>query len=250
MPSFGANTPMNLVAAYAQAVAETLGGAILFEALTGVPTDFGTNVFPFDFYDLSMPFGTPEKLLLEWINMEVSARIGGGEFTGPVCADIHTNAPYCGIQACIEKSILASAAVMSGANIFYCSGTLGMDELFSPVQLLLDLEMLDHLNKIVNGMPNDAYNGDLIEEIRAGLDNGYFMSERTADNMLGYIWHSKLFTRKSFVANLKQPGLTEVEKAKEKVKEIMRMDPAWRIDPDLEKEAERIFKTAAKSIEN
>ena len=98
-------------------------------------------------------------------------------------------------------------------------------------------------------MPNDAYDGDLIEEIRAGLDTGYFMSERTADNMLDYIWHSNFFTRKSFAAHLKQPGFTELERAKEKVKEIMKMVPAWRLDKDLEKEAERIYKAAAKNIE-
>ena len=68
--------------------------------------------------------------------------------------------------------------------------------------------------------------------------------------MLEYIWRSKLFTRKSFAAHLKQPGFTELEKTKEKAKEIMKMDPAWRIDPDLEKEAKCIYRAAVKGIEN
>jgi trimethylamine:corrinoid methyltransferase-like protein len=50
MPCLGANTPLNLIAAYAQTVAETVGGAIVYEELTGVPASYGTGIFPFDFY--------------------------------------------------------------------------------------------------------------------------------------------------------------------------------------------------------
>jgi hypothetical protein len=109
MPSLGANTPLNLIAAYAQTVAETVGGAVVFEELTGVPTSFGVSIFPFDFYAMSMPFGTPEKLLLEWMNMEVSARLGGGVCKAAYSTDIHTNAVRSGVQACIEKASLAMA---------------------------------------------------------------------------------------------------------------------------------------------
>jgi hypothetical protein len=36
-----------------------------------------------------------------------------------------------------------------------------MDELFSPVQLLLDLEILEHVEHIINSMPIDEFQGDL-----------------------------------------------------------------------------------------
>jgi len=247
MPSLGANTPLNIVAAYAQTIAETVGGAVLIEALTGISTTYSTNIFPFDFYDISMPFGTPEKILLEWANMEVAGRVGGGRYMGPWSGDIHTNAPRCGIQACMEKAILASAAAMMGAKHFYCSGTLGMDELFSPVQLLLDLEMLTQIQRIIDGLPYDNFEGDLIEEIRDGINNGYVMSDRTLNNINNYCSMPGLLTRKSFGEYMEKPFPLELEKARAKAKKIMLMPPIWKLDDGLEREVLRIYEKAVAS---
>ena len=247
MPCFGANTPLNLVAAYAQTLAETVGGAVAYEALTGVPASYGTNIFPFDFYDTSMPFGTPEKLLLEWTSMEVGARVGGGEYGGPWATDIHTNAPRCGIQACAEKASLTAAGALLGVTHFHTVGTLAMDELFSPVQLLLDMEMLAHTQKIADGMPNHGFDGDLLAEVREGLENSYIMSDRTIDNMRGYVWRPNFFTRKTFGSYTSKPFPAEIEQAREKARRIMNMPPAWKISDELEAEAERIFEAARRA---
>jgi len=248
MPSFGANTPLNLIAAYAQTFAETLGGAIVFEELSGVRASFSANLFTFDFDDLTMPFGTPDKFLLGLINDEVNARINGGQWNGPCGVDIHTNAPRCGIQACIEKTSLTIAGAMLGATGMGCAGTLGMDELFSPVQLLLDLEMLDHVQRMINGMPFDEFDGDLIAEVREGMDKGYFMTERTADNMFNYIWRPHFFTRKTFKTFTQSPFPIEVEKARDMAEELMNRPPVWRIDEALKREAERIFEKARNTL--
>jgi len=199
MPAFGVSTPLNLIAAYAQTLAETVGGAVVYEALTGVPAHYGVGIFAFDFYDTTLPFGTPEKLLLEWTNMEVSARVSGGEYWGPWSTDIHTNAPRCGIQACAEKASLITAGAVMGARHFHTAGTVAMDELFSPVQLLLDFEILAHAQKIADGMPNDNFDGDLLAEVREGLEKSYLMSDRTLDNMRGYIWRANLFSRETIL---------------------------------------------------
>ena len=244
MPSFGVSTPLNLVAAYAQTLAETVGGAVIYEALTGVPAGYATNIFAFDFYDTTLPFGTPEKLLLEWTNMEVAAKVSGGEYGGPQSTDIHTNAPRCGIQACAEKASLITAGALLGATNFHTAGTLAMDEVFSPVQLLLDMEMIAHAQKIADGMPNENFDGDLLNEVREGLKNGYMMSDRTLDNMKNYIWRANYFTRKTFGSYINKPFPAEIEKARAKAEAIMNMPPVWKICDELEAEAERIYEAA------
>ena len=248
MPSLGANTPLNLIAAYAQTIAETLGGAILFEELTGVPTSFGTNLFTFDFYAMSMPFGTPEKLILEWMNMEVSAKLGGGVCEGAYATDIHTNAVCSGMQACVEKASLAMAGAMRGAQSFGCSGTLGMDEMFSSVQLLIDLEMLDHIQHIIDGMPIDHFDGDLLEEVRAGIRAGYMGADRTLDNFSRYQWHPRFFNRKSFGSYLQKPFPLEVEKARHLANELAAKEPGWKLAEDKCQQLEGIYKAAEKSL--
>jgi len=248
MPSLGANTPLNLIAAYSQTIAETLGGALIFEALTGTGTCYGASIFAFDFRDMAMPFGTPEKLLLEWLNMEVQARVPGGEYYGPDYTDIHTNAVRCGIQACAEKASLATAGAVKGAHIFACSGTLGMDELFSPVQLLLDLEMLEHIGKITDGMPVDEFESDLIAEVRAGLKSGYIMADRTLDNMDKYVWQSRFFNRKTFGSYLYKPFPAEIDRAREMAYVLIRKPAVWRLNDSKADEIEAIYAAALKQL--
>jgi trimethylamine:corrinoid methyltransferase-like protein len=248
MPSLGANTPLNIIAAYSQTIAETLGGAVLFEELTGVPAYFGTNLFTFDFYAMSMPFGTPEKLILEWMNMEVYARLGGGECKFVYSTDIHTNAICSGMQACVEKASLAMAGAMRGAQSFGCSGTLGMDELFSPVQLLIDLEMLNHIQHIIDGMPVEDFDGDLLEEVRAGIKAGYMGTDRTLDNFSRYQWHPRFFNRKSFGSYLQKSFPLEVERARDLANELAAKEPGWKLADDKSKQLEDIYKAAEKSL--
>jgi len=248
MPSLGANTPLNLVAAYSQTLAEVVGGAVVFEALTGVRAYYNTRILPFDFYDMTMPFGSPEMMFLECANTEVSARVSGGAYFGPSAADIHVMAPRSGVQASAEKAALAAAGAMLGASHMYCSGTVAMDEVFSPVQLLLDLEMLEHVQKMVDGLPNDKFEGDLIEEVREGMKQGYLMSDRTLDNMRDYMWRPNFFTRKTFGAYSEKAYPLEIEKAMEKAHELMAMPPSWKISNEAEAEAEKIFKLAYEHI--
>jgi len=248
MPSLGANTPLNLIAAYAQTIAETLGGAVVFEELTGIPTSFGTNLFTFDFHAMSMPFGTPEKLILEWMNIEVSARLGGGKCESIHSTDIHTNAAHSGIQACIEKASLAMAGAMRGAQSFGCSGTLGMDELFSPVQLLIDLEMLTHIEHIIDSLPIDDFTGNLIEEVQEGLELGYMQTDRTLDNYKRYQWYPHFFNRKSFGSYLKDKLPLEIERVHNLLHELMTKKPCWKLDENKIHELEFIYNTAQKSL--
>lgn len=248
MPSLGANTPLNLIAAYAQTIAETLGGAIVFEELTGVPTSFGTNLFSFDFHAMSMPFGTPEKLVLEWMNAEVGARLSGNVSSGIGSTDIHTNAVHSGVQACIEKSSLAMAGAMRGAQSFGCSGTLGMDELFSPVQLLIDLEMLTHIEHIIDSMPVDEFSDDLIEEVREGLNKGYMFTDRTLDNYKRYQWYPRFFNRKTFGSYLNDSFPLEIEKVRSLLNEMQSKEPCFKLDGLKEKELEKLYTMAENSL--
>ena len=247
LPSLGANTPLSLVGAYAQTAAETLGAAVICEEITGVPATYKPSLYTFDFRTMSMPFGSPEKLLLEWANNEVTARLGGY----PVSiksVDIHTNAVKAGVQAVMEKGMLAVAGAMRGARGFYCIGTLAMDEVFSPVQLLLDLEMLEHLKTILDGMPVEDWNGDLIEEIRTGIEEGFISSERTLLNYKNYAWFPKMMNRYSLGAVLDRKIPDAMEKAVGLAGELFSKEPVWRLDDGKYNELEKIFRRAAESI--
>jgi hypothetical protein len=95
--------------------------------------------------------------------LDILARIG---------IRIHTWAKRAGVQAAVEKSTLMMAGALNGASYFDGLGTLSLDEVFSPVQLVLDIEIMNHVSRVVAGMSVDAMPSDLCGMIAEGLDRG------------------------------------------------------------------------------
>ena len=229
MPCLGANTPLNLTAAYAQVLAETLGGAVVVQEVTGLRSYYFAQLFPMDFRAMTMAFGTPEKLLLEWANEEVAARLTGDPFYIRA-TDIHVMAHRAGEQALLEKGMLAAAGAMRGARHFHTVGSLGMDEVFSPVQMLMDLDMLGCVQKMLDGMPTEDFEQDIVQTVNEGLSGGYTGSDYTLDNMGRYIRYPDFLTRKSLPALLHDNERTMRERAAEKAEELLRGETVWRIE--------------------
>jgi trimethylamine:corrinoid methyltransferase-like protein len=247
MPSLGAVTPLNIPGAYAQTIAETLGCAVITQELTGLKTDLSNSIFYFDFRATSMPFGTPEKLVLEFMNTEVWSKIRGQKIhIGSI--DIHTNAPRAGIQAAVEKASLTMAGAMKGAKHFHTVGTIGMDEVFSPLQLVLDMEMLNHVEKIVEGIPVCDFDGDFIEEVRQGIISSYMQSDRTLNNYKDYNWNPRFFNRVSFETFVSQDLKDAEQKARDLITDLMKREPVWRLDELRAREIEALYEKAEKSL--
>jgi trimethylamine:corrinoid methyltransferase-like protein len=108
----------------------------------------------------------------------------------------------------------------------------------------LDLEIIGHTQKIINGLTGDDFDGDLLAEVREGLKNGYIMNDRTLDNINNFSRKPGFFNRKTFGAYSMKPFPIEMEKAVDKARELMNMPPLWKISDEMEAEAERIFKKA------
>lgn len=247
MPVLGANTPLNINAAYAQSTAETLGSAILIEEATGIKTDFFPQIFPMDYRTVTMAFGTPEQLLTEWMNNEVNAALRGGQVQIR-STDFHVMAPAAGTQALTEKAMLAAAGAMRGARHFHTIGTLAMDEIFSPVQFLMDLDMLGSIQKIIRGLPCDKFEGDIIETVRSGIEDSYISSDLTLDNMGSYVYYPRLMTRASF--NAIRGGIRGdmLENAKMLAADYLRRPPVWRIDSERERALDKLTEKMKRNI--
>ena len=65
---------------------------------------------------------------------------------------MHTLAKRCGAQSCFERGSLMTAGCLQGARYFYCIGSLALDEIFSPLQLIVDLEMMRQLETLIAGL--------------------------------------------------------------------------------------------------
>ncbi|HEY5582972.1 MAG TPA: trimethylamine methyltransferase family protein [Ruminiclostridium sp.] len=243
MPTLGVTTPLSVSMAFAMDLAEVLGGALLVHELTGLPVDIKPNVFPFDLRAFNIGFGSPEKFIFECMSADFSAQL----LQTPLeyrSTNIHTWAKKAGIQAAVEKGTLMMAGAMNGARKFYSIGTLSLDEVFSPIQLILDLEIMQHVAKLIKGFEVEELPENFTSIIKEGLERGFISSDLTLDCHEDYIWYSKLFERTSFNkwANSSKKDVTEI--IREEVKKINQQDVKYILDAQKARALNEIYKLA------
>ncbi len=94
-----------------------------------------------------MALGTPEADVLDLLRRDV-LRFYGSSWNTKM---LNTSASLPRAQAEIERGQQALLGVLGGFNTFHGLGTLGVDEVFSPAQVLLDLEMVGAAARVADG---------------------------------------------------------------------------------------------------
>jgi len=247
MPSFGASTPLTISGAFALVLAENLGGAILVNALTDLPAYFGASVIPFDFHSLNISYGSPEKLIFDLLSIEFNAKLRGGKpEVSSVC--IHTWAKRPGAQAAFEKGSQITAGAMLGAKHFVGLGALSMDEIFCPIQLVLDVEMMHHVGRMVKGSAVEHMPENIVEMIQQNIDRSFLESDLTLDNHSDFIWYPKLFTRDSLSKWQHLKERDALDEANQIVSKLWHAEPKYELDKEQKKEIDSIYSKACAEV--
>jgi len=223
MPSPGSTAPVNLGDALAQAAAEVIGTAIIVGKMTGLKITWSFCLFPTDMRDLSMVFGSPENFLFHLISAEALAFLHGDRWH-PSAGNIHTMAKLPGAQACTEKASIMTAGAMLGEQWFGSVGSLSLDEVFSAEQLVYDLEIRDHVQKMVDGKQVSIDENRCVAEIREGIAQGSFAGlDSTIDLFKELYWHPRVFER-AFLSGWRNKGEKTIKQnARELIAESMKL---------------------------
>jgi trimethylamine--corrinoid protein Co-methyltransferase len=243
MPSLGCTAPINVGDAFALSAAEVIGSAILLREIIDIPVGWGIGMFPVDLRTLAMVFGSPENFLLQLATSEVNAYFHG---TGwyPAAGNIHTNAKFPGAQACIEKSSLMTAGALLGARGFGAVGTLSLDEIFSAEQLIYDLEMRDHVERMVRGIDGDCDPERCIGDVKAGIQQKSFVAlDTTLESYRDFYWHPKVFNHQFFSVWEGEGSITNRQKAHAMIHELLGQYE-YELEPRLRVELDRILAKA------
>ncbi len=198
MPAAGANAPIRPLAAFAVSAAELMGAMVALKVLTGKPVSFYVQVFPFDVHSTIMVFGTPEDVLFQMASVDLNRFYG--EDASLDGGDLATMAPLPGLQAAADKAGVMFPGAVLGARQFGCAGTLVLGEVFSPEQLLFDLELRDWVERLLAGIDTTEPGDDLLAEVRAGLDQGFLGHDSTRELYGRLYWYPRLFARGSLEA--------------------------------------------------
>ena len=243
MPSVGCTAPINIGDAAALAAAEVIGASILVREIIDVPVNWHLRLCSIDLHSLAMVLGSPEDFLLQLANNEINGYFHGTNWD-PAVGYVHTNAKLPGAQACAEKSSMMTAGALLGARRFGVAGTLSLDEVFSPEQLLYDIEIKDHIQRIVKGIDGTCNPERCLDDIREAIERRSFVGlDTTLREYRNVYWFPKLFERQFLAAWQGEGSVTIRKKTHAMIRELSR-EHDYELDPKMRSEIDKILERA------
>jgi trimethylamine:corrinoid methyltransferase-like protein len=243
MPAAGASVPMRPLAAFAVATAELLGGMVTLRELTGKEVHCHPMVLPFDMRATSMVFGSPENLLYHMLASDLNRFYGLHQARGG--GNIHVMAKLPGAQAAAEKAATMSVGALLGTRYFGCAGALSLDEVFSPEQLVIDIEIRDWVQRMVAGMDLAMPDADqVLDEVRDGLKRGFLDHDATLDTHALENWYPQRFERDLLAAWEGSGRVTLRDRCRAEIEERLAR-PAFHLDDARHKAMTAVWETAS-----
>lgn len=247
MPSTGATAPLHPFGALALATAELMGGLVAVRVLTGKPVAFRVGIFPFDLRAGAMVFGSPENLLFQMLCQDFN-RFYGWPWD-PAPGNIHVMSKLPDAQSAADKAAIMALGAFLGARRFGCAGTLSLDDVFSPQQLLVDCEIRDWVQRAIQGvwLGEEALD-DWLAEIQAGLQRGFMGLDSTLDHYKRHVWYPQRFERRAIGPWLAegQPHLSD--RLRDEVRRRIATHD-FELDTDKRRQIERIYQAARRAVE-
>ena len=246
MPCAGTTAPATGAGTLALGLAETLAGLVLGYAIDEkaiISIDF-TGGYA-DMSSMLFSVGGPDRqvLMCAWTQMltkfyGLTAAVHGGK----------TNACEPGFQAGMEKMQSTFLPLICGASGI---GTIGQVENFmtySPVQLVLDTELVRAVRRICNGFEVNADTLALDVIKRVGPGGTFIKDPHTAEHFRREFWLSNLTECLSWDSYSQNQIRSMEQRAAEKAREIMSKPLEPVLDENQITEIDRIVANAKKNI--
>jgi trimethylamine:corrinoid methyltransferase-like protein len=198
IPMAGGTAPLSLPAGLVQVLAEAIAHDFVYATLSqGTVKSFSIRLDPFDMRHTNIVFGSPEWCLFQQLTTELSKGLFG---TDAVSGKFRTNSRIVDPQSMLERTATALWQAAMGIRRFAGVGQICVDEVFSPVQAMLDLEILGYVARLSRGL-SDAWREDVdaVQEIREGIEAGTFMANQTTLEIFRGVYE---FDRLSTAMNL------------------------------------------------
>jgi trimethylamine:corrinoid methyltransferase-like protein len=176
-------------------LAESMGGLAALRLAFGedVRTDMSrAAAYPCNFKTGGLIVGSPEAVLIEIIRRDLDRFYRQGSFARA----LRTMSSAVGIQTAAEKAAGAIASALAGYETWFGGGMIGLDEIFSPIQLMIDCEIRDYALQVVRGFEADEEFDD-VAILRDAL--------RSRDDPLPFMTHPS--TLATFRNVFREPGL-------------------------------------------
>jgi trimethylamine--corrinoid protein Co-methyltransferase len=239
--SAGGTGPATLAGVLALQLAEQLGLNYFHRVLYGFKQlRMGNSATIIDLKAGVFQYGRPELGLTHLAYGQIAryfkASFGANSFLGDA------KAPSCEIG--MQKAINSIPAIMAGSRHLGTVGLLSVDEVGSPIQLIIDNEFADMLQRFANGFEVNEETLAYETILEAGPGGNFMGRDHTARHFRKEHWQPKLFSRELYNSWISGDHKTDIERARDVYETIMAETPKTYISEDTEKALRKVITKA------
>lgn len=242
MLAMGANTPVTSAGAVTLNLAERLALAMLNFALWGEKKlHLHCGLFPFDMKTMIFPFGRPEGITPLLMTAQL-AHFYGVSFSGHGGL---TTAKLPSPEAGYQKALTALPVLLASGSVWLDAGLLSCDEVYSPIQMVLDNEFLGALKHLCKDFEISADTLALDTILAVGPGGSYVDQPHTAQYFRREQWQPQLWTRSMLTPWLEAGVKLDVDVAREFVIDLAASAPLPpQMSPAFERDTLRVIENA------
>ena len=246
MPLMGVTAPIYISGTLIMALASALGTMAIIRAyVPDAECNVEARCWSVDMKSLNMAYGMPQMVLGD-LCYELFRKFFHWGVNG--CKAFHSQALKSDAQANGQRGAYAMAMALSGQRVFQYGGLLGTDMVFSPVQLMYDLELLKYVKSVTDGFDFSKESLDLDEMISVGCGGDYLYEDSTLEHYRDLIFQSELWTGGSVTNEILMSKTDQMLCcAKEKIDRIISQH-SYHAPEDMIKELEHIYKCASERL--
>ncbi len=212
MPTMGGTAPVTFAGAITLNLAEQLALNIIDWTLFGIKNmHIGASISVMDMRTSIHPFGRPEMAIANLMTAQLS-RYRGASFSGHAGL---TDAKRPSVEAGCQKMMTAIPTLLAGGSLWVDAGLLSSDEVYSPVQMILDNEMLSALDHLTREFAVDdkALGLDTVFEVGPG---GHYMDRRhTVEYFRREHWQPGIWSRQMLNPWIENGSQIDADKARD-----------------------------------
>ena len=244
MLAMGANAPVTLAGAVTLNLAESFALRLLDWALFGVQElRLGGSISIMDMRTMIYPYGRPEMAIANLMTAQL-ARHYGAAYSGHAGL---SDAKLPSVESGYQKALSAIPTLLACGQFWMDAGLLSIDEVCSPIQLILDDEFLSALKHFTKEFVINDETIGLDTILQAGPGGQYLAEEHTVRYLRNEYWQPKIWSQEMLVPWLDGARKLDVDKARDQAVQFKRefqVDSARYLSETLEKEFQRIISGA------
>lgn len=241
-PTMGVGSPVYPSPSWVVSIAEVLGGGIVLHLLSGGrPVMIGVGMFPFDMRSMAVVGGAPEYMLMEYHRYLVTRRYNP---TNEYTHTLTTMSKDSNVQAGAEKACGAAFAAMNGCRSFNGAGLMSFDDIFSPAQLMADIEIRDLVERLIRTTAEPPVE-DWFRIIEEGYAGGFMDTDTTLEVYRDVYYFPRFFDRSTLHSFMeKQMQNKTMEKTLQEQAAARIASYNYQLAPDKAQQMEKVYRKA------